>query len=386
MKPLAIKAGYLASLIFWVIGLSWLGDNVPVRAVIYGIAGAATFPPLWIRLIAKTSENRSSIGPLSPSNPAHTAVGWGVAVVLGVAALPFLFSITAIGVAFAIAALIALPPVWDHLRTKGLSVSVAPRAAGVAIMVALGVLAWPWHVSPFGVVPDNLAATATDEPEAPIEKTDDGDQQVAEIRGKVADDAVIAMTADQYPDFYRQLGAARFNEANELSRWAALTTAQSDDCPTVTGVGLSDKATREALRWFVDCSNGERFNIREDQVAAFRAENDPEADEGVRTLAKAAPAVAPVSSRWKGFNDVYAISACDRLVQSTMQNPRSFETDRRWEDRRDPETGQVQFERGFRADAYIGTINSRYRCDVNADSGRITGLSIREATGWKKVL
>lgn len=316
-------------------------------------------------------------------------LGWGAAVTLALVALPFVFStnLRAIAVAPLVGALIALPPLWRRLQAAGLLIPDKVRGAGVLVTIVLAAWVWDDIFIPGEIATSPTTAETASGNASPAAPTTTAEaSRLADLRGKVDGDAVSSMTADQFPDALKKLGQARFDMANELAPWAALAAAASDMCPRVALVGLSDKATRSELRYYVDCSNSERFNVNEPQIAALRAKLDPSANETTTAMAEGAAPITPVSARWDDFDAAAAITACDLLTQSTLNDQRSFDSEFRWDESRDAETGIVQFERGFTAKAYLGMMNSRYRCSVNADTGRVTALSIREAGGWKKLL
>ncbi|MDZ4137971.1 MAG: hypothetical protein U1D66_03715, partial [Erythrobacter sp.] len=113
-----------------------------------------------------------------------------------------------------------------------------------------------------------------------------------------------------------------------------------------------------------------------------------EASDEARALADATQVAEPASARWKNFDEASAVSACDLTVQNAMLVPGSFSTGfNRWAIDKNDETGLVIIERDYETEnAYGMTLNSRYRCEMNADSGDLVGLSIREPNGWQKLI
>lgn len=208
------------------------------------------------------------------------------------------------------------------------------------------------------------------------------------LEAKIGSDTVMPMTRTGYRKTYDKLGKSQFNNANALMHWAAIAAAESDVCQKVEVVGISDSATRKALRWYVDCSNGERFMIGEEQAIAARDQYDPSATAEARTKAGQMPVAQPKSARWANFNEANTVSACDLTVQKAMLVPGSFSTGfTRWNIAKDDETGIVTIERDFKSEnAYGQRINGRYRCSVDTDAAKITALSIREPDGWKKLI
>lgn len=206
-------------------------------------------------------------------------------------------------------------------------------------------------------------------------------------KAKVSFEPVLMARTD-YPKMYKQLGRAKFDEANALMSWAALAAANSKQCSEVTDIGVSDKSTRQAVTWYVDCKNSERFMISEEQAIATRDQYDPKASPEAKARASQVAVAEPKSARWKIFNEGDAVTACRTLVQSTMTNQRSFDAAWTWDSEKDDDTGLVTLQQDFDAQNGFGaTISSRYSCVVNADQGsRIVKLSIREAAGWRKVI
>lgn len=209
----------------------------------------------------------------------------------------------------------------------------------------------------------------------------------ADAKAKVPFEPVL-MTSSGYPKIYKQLGPAKFDAANSLMSWAALAAANSKQCSEVTDIGVSDKSTRRAVVWFVDCKNSERFMISEAQAVAVRDQYDPNASPEAKAHAAQVAVAEPKSARWKNFKEGDAVTACRTLVQSTMANQQSFDTAWTWDSQKDDDTGLVTLQQDFSAQNGFGaTINSRYSCVVNADqSSRIVKLSIREAAGWRKLI
>lgn len=226
--------------------------------------------------------------------------------------------------------------------------------------------------------PQDTAATGV-QPGAPL--------ALSAAKAKVSFEPVLMARTD-YPKMYKRLGPAKFDEANALMSWAALAAANSKQCSEVTDIGVSDKSTRKAVTWYVDCKNSERFMISEDQAIATRDQYDPNASPEAKARASQVAVAEPKSARWKNFNEGDAVTACRTLVQSTMNNQRSFDAAWTWDSEKDDDTGLVTLEQDFNAQNGFGaTISSRYSCVVNADQGsRIVKLSIREAAGWRKVI
>lgn len=206
---------------------------------------------------------------------------------------------------------------------------------------------------------------------------------------KLDPDAIVLMDRANYPRAYGRLGRVRFDEANDLTRWAALGAAESDQCPKVDTIGLDEqRATRAAIVWYVDCSNRERFVISEEQARATRDRLDPDASPEARQRAETLAIAEPRSARWKDFNEGSAVTTCRNLVRSTMLNQRAFDAAWRWDSERDDDTGIVTIQQDFEGqNGFGGTISSRYHCVVDTNDGiRVRALRIREVDGWRNLI
>lgn len=119
-----------------------------------------------------------------------------------------------------------------------------------------------------------LAACGGDETGKPVaEETSTALQpdSLADLKGRVAEDAVLPMTRDQFPDTYKKLGAGQFKKANDLTRWAALAAAEHRGiCDRVTMINVSGSATRDRMVWYADCGNGGRVNVDQAQAEDIR--------------------------------------------------------------------------------------------------------------------
>lgn len=102
--------------------------------------------------------------------------------------------------------------------------------------------------------------------------------------------------------------------------------------------------------------------------------------------AQAAPA-DPAVAMWADFDETWAVSQCDQLVTATAVNRGSVDTAWRWSVFKDNDKRQATIERDFDAqNAMGGTISSRYRCVVDRTGRRVLSLSIRELSGWRKLM
>lgn len=290
-----------------------------------------------------------------------------------------------------VSAAAALPPLWKTVATTGVRVPIAARFALGLAAIVVSQIALPTSVS---VGPDQTAKTEVNEQTAEVAAVQPSTrseeevlaERLAAVEKKLVDGAVLPMTQKGFPKMYALLGKKRFEEANGLTRWAAVAAGKSSQCPQIDNVDVSGKATRARLVWFVDCSNKERFMIAEDQAKGARTEFDPKAKPEERATAASLPIALPRSARWKDFKEADAVSQCDILIMRTAVNRSSVDTAWGWDTFKDDETGHVTIERDFDAqNAFGGTISSRYRCIFDADAKQVIGLSVREVAGWRKL-
>lgn len=208
------------------------------------------------------------------------------------------------------------------------------------------------------------------------------------LQSKIEPHAVSPMTRADFKDTYARLGARQFDNANALMQWAAVAAAESDQCDRVDLVAVSDKATRKELQWFVDCTNKERFQIRQEQAEAARGKYDPAASPEARQAAQQVGTAEPKSARWKDFNMATALTSCTTLVRSAMLNQGSFDAAWSYDSEKNDETGVVTIQQDFEAqNGFGGTITSRYHCEIDTKlAGRVTKLKIREPDGWRNLI
>ena len=93
----------------------------------------------------------------------------------------------------------------------------------------------------------------------------------ASLEARIADDAILPMDRANFSKTYSKLGSKQFQNANDLTRWAAVAAvAQGDACDRVAMANVSEKSTREKIVWFVDCENKQRMMIDQPQAEDAR--------------------------------------------------------------------------------------------------------------------
>lgn len=97
----------------------------------------------------------------------------------------------------------------------------------------------------------------------------------ASLEARIADDAILPMDRANFSKTYSKLGSKQFQNANDLTHWAAVAAvAQGDACDRVAMANVSEKSTREQIVWFVDCENKQRVMIDQPQAEDARQRFD----------------------------------------------------------------------------------------------------------------
>lgn len=383
-KSVLRGVGYFCSVMFALVGLVALAKADVGTAIVSGILAALLFPPFWKVASAKTA-GRPADAPAGIEAPSDAvgasrrsgALGWVFAgLFLALAVMLVSRGFVAAGGMMLLGGAFAVPPLWSAIAARGYVVPWPLRAIGGFGAVILAGVTMPSAGPSSGGAQEQVA------------EVDPVAEKLATLKAKLGPDAVMPMDEKNYPKKLALLGRKRFDEANALTEWAALAAAESDQCPKVDMIGISDSTTRDALKWYVDCSNKERFMIDEEQAVAARDQYDPAATPEARSKAEQVAVAQPKSARWADFNEANTVSACDLTVQNAMLVPRSFSTGlNRWAIDKNDETGVVTIERDYKAEnAYGMKINGRYRCVVDTNAAKITALSIREPDGWRKLI
>jgi len=380
------------------------GDQV--GAIFYVVTGLATFPPIWRYVGTLFSRQTSShvatvasvSGPWTSEvsvpekpqglEPEKRLLAWVFVVLMAsFAFLALSFGRYASLLLFVGVTALLSPPIWKMVSARIPMSATVRFGAGIA-MFALGVVFLRPSATSLPTAPSSGADGVVSQVVAvQTPGRDPREARLAILTKKLQADAVQPNAQSDLPKMVAKIGKSQFDKSNALMRWAGLAAAESDRCPGVDLVEVSDKSSTQKVVWFVDCSNGERFMITEDQAAAMQIKFDPTAPAEARAAAEKVVVAKPKSQRWQGFDETLAASKCDMLTQEAMINRRSFDPGWRWDTYKDEDSGHVTLERDFRADAALGPINSRYQCVVDADHGGIViGLSIREVGGWRKLL
>jgi hypothetical protein len=330
-----------------------------------------------------------------------TVLGWTWAIFCGLGALAALvgagstasFGWRACGaLSLLVCGAMSLPPLWQAIRKREIAVATWARwAIGFAAFLAYGqFLPSKNYERPAATASSGAEQSAQSSATSEKPKSLQSDE-LAQIEAKFEKGAVSPMSKDAYPKMYAKLGTAAFERANDLTRWAAVAIARSKKCSKLDDFGVSDDSTRKEIRWYGYCDGAktvpQQFIVTEAQAIAARTAFDPKATADARAAAAKVAAVEQRQDRWKDFDEAAALTACDQTVTSSAVNRRSVDIAWGRDIQKDDETMRVIIERDFEAgNAMGGTISSRYRCELDGNTGRITKLMIRELTGWHKVL
>lgn len=261
-------------------------------------------------------------------------------------------------------ALLTLPIFWSMLSRYGFIVKVRHRIfAAIATFVAI----------PFGMVMSGVPEPFAGE-----------GMSLPELEAKLGEHSIIEMDRYEYPELFSKLFADGFVKANSLAKWAGITAAMSERCaPKVDIVAVSDLSTREEIQWFVDCENGERFQITEAQARRTRAEFEVKPTNV--EVAQSTP-IQPNSAALDDVSEVKVVSGCDRMVKAAMKSRGSYDASWSYDFRRHPTQGRVSVTREFEAQNSFGaTLSSEYVCIVDAKSMTPLSIRIKEATGWETI-
>lgn len=282
-------------------------------------------------------------------------VRWLLGLVLALTALGALFS--GEGIAFlvmAVGVLIILPPSGAWIGRFVAPVSRHGAAIAIGLVCFFAGVALPVinpEPSPAAATP---AAPATSQAAAvepqPAQATPSAPAPV-DVSKKISPDAVFLIEGDGWERTRREWGSTWIKRINEAMPKVAEKVAQSASCDYVDLVGLSDRGKpRQKAVFYVDCRNGQRFYVNED---------DLKSDEGV--VSKNAKTAA--------ISDGNAIRACEDSVRSQLNFPSTFDRDILNTSVYRAPTGNIAVQFTFQAKNALGAeLPQRARCVID-DTG-----------------
>lgn len=193
----------------------------------------------------------------------------------------------------------------------------------------------------------------------------------------------------EYGQTFTRVGGATFAKLNELEPGAAYAAAESGSCDAVASAMVSDQSKRGKAVWSVDCANGNRFMIDQVQATAALARFKQnrlsstmlDASCTVRSvsLCKASPAQRAVGKR-----EVEFVTSCDLLLEQAVVSPSSLAMQGAWSTAFG-EGDTIIFRRAFDSQNSFGaTIRSKYRCDVDAITGKVSRFEVQSPLGTKR--
>lgn len=211
-------------------------------------------------------------------------------------------------------------------------------------------------------------------------------------QGKITDKAreVLANLGEykreDYPDTYKRVGESTFAMLARLERGAILVAAESKNCDKVKVSGTSDKSTKGAAVFFVDCANGNRFMVNQNAAdAAF-----VRSDKGVLAIADLSPscttssvAMCSASKAQREIDETVAVTFCDQMAEAALISKPDYKWS--WE-KSFGEEDKVLFARGFTSQNGFGAeLKNRYVCTIDAKRMKITNLVIETPFESKSV-
>lgn len=222
--------------------------------------------------------------------------------------------------------------------------------AGLAVAVITSDTAAPTvaDTSPKSTPALKVPAAAAQEPAAPAEpKT----PTPVDVSAKISPDAAFLIEGEGWDKTRREWGSAGIKRINAAMPKAAEKAAQSPTCDYVEIVGISDRSKPRSMAvFYVDCRNGQRFYVSEDDLKSD---------------------AAPVSknAQTAAISDSTAVEACERSVKSQLNYPLSFDRDLLNTRVYRAPTGNIAVDFTFQAKNALGAeLPQRARCVID-DTG-----------------
>lgn len=127
-----------------------------------------------------------------------------------------------------------------------------------------------------------------------------------EMSAKVGPNAAFLIQGKGWDKTRRVWGDSWIKRINRAMPLVAQKAAESPECDYVEIVGLSDRSTpKKTIVFFVDCRNGARFYLREDEISI-----------GAIPVSK--------NSKTAAISDSAAVTACEDSVKSQLAFPLTF--------------------------------------------------------------
>lgn len=237
-------------------------------------------------------------------------IAGGVVLLLAVAA--FIWGSVFAGIMLLAGGVLLVPPLGDLLAyaAKRRPTGDGPSIAFGVIFAVIGLfLVFP-SAEQSSDTPEEVANGG--EPEATKPPSTSEPQEVygtgLTTEDKIGPYAVMPIEGEGWSKTRAAWGESWIKRINEVMPLAARKVAESDECDVVDLVGLSENRSvpRQHFEFYVDCLNGKRFYVSEDD-------------------AKSAENVVSKNAKTAGITDGDAISACEQNVQSQLHYPSTFD-------------------------------------------------------------
>lgn len=211
-----------------------------------------------------------------------------------------------------------------------------------------------------------------------------------EAKAEAAIAAIPKYTRAEFPRAYKNVGKKMFARLGELEPGAIYAAAESAGCDEVTLSGVSGRSEAGKPLWFIDCKNGNRFMVSVElaEAALARAKQGKLAENALEvTCTQKNLGLCDASEVQRAAKEVDIVTFCDMLLKKAVVSPKSLDTAWEWRYGFDDDGVTVIAQRDFDSQNSFGAlIRSRYHCEVNAGTGRITSFVVEGPMGSQRIL
>lgn len=172
-----------------------------------------------------------------------------------------------------------------------------------------------------------------------------------DTQAKISPAAVMLIEGEGWDKTRREWGSAGIKRLNAAMSKAAEKVAEAQGCDYVELVGLSDRSKPKQMAvFYVDCRNGQRFYVSEDDL-------------------KSDTALVSKNAQTAAISDVKAVAACEESVKSQLNFPSTFDRDLLNTSVYRAPTGNIAVQFTFQAKNALGAeLPQRARCVID-DTG-----------------
>jgi hypothetical protein len=238
--------------------------------------------------------------------------------------------------------------------------------------------------------PNGSATAARQEPGQArdlMAETQSATDEIA-AKAKPALDSRIKYSRADNPKTVSLIGTKGFDRLNELEPGAIYVAAASSSCDKVeTGAVSLTSSKKGQPRWFVDCSNGNRFMVSlaeaEEALTQYKA-GKLEIGSRAHDCTQTTISECNLIPAQKSFDRAEASVLCDMIVEKSL----IADSDMDWGSNMNfGEDGEVVISRGFTAqNAFGADLKHRYFCTLDAGTKRIKRLVIEGPMGSQKLI